>query len=120
MQNFVRALVGGSMLLLAACRPNVNVQELVQHPQVGDVYVVQFQPPGTAKPQFYLYRVQTVRPDAVDIAAARQPVPELPTAAPVPASFSTTLETYTRAQALELLHEQPGDVNHARLVEVLR
>ncbi|MDU0371754.1 hypothetical protein ACFPAF_15230 [Hymenobacter endophyticus] len=120
MQNLVRALIGGSMLVLAACRSNVNVQELVQQPQVGDVYVVQFQPPGTAKPQFYLYRVQTVRPDAVDLAAARQPVPELPTAPPAPASFSTTLETYTRAEALELLHEQPGDINHARLVEVLR
>lgn len=118
MQNLIRALFGGSILLLAACRP--NVQELVQQPQVGDVYVVQFQPPGSPKPQFYLYRVQTVRPEAVDLTAARQPVPEVPPAPPAPASFSTTTETYTRAEALELFQEQPSDVNHARLVEVLR
>ncbi|RSK42444.1 hypothetical protein [Hymenobacter perfusus] len=118
MQNLIRALLGGSMLLLTACRP--NTQELVQQPQVGDVYVVQFQPPGSPKPQFYLYRVQTVRPETVDLTAARQPVPELPAAPPAPATFSTTTETYTRAEALELLQEQSGDVNHARLVEVLR
>ncbi|AHJ96538.1 hypothetical protein [Hymenobacter swuensis] len=119
MQNLVRTLLGGSMLLLAACRP--DVQELVQQPQVGDVYVVQFQPPGSPQPQFYVYRVQTVRPDAVDLAAARQPLPAPPTTPPAPAIFSTTItETYTRAEARELLHEQPGDVNHARLIEVLR
>jgi len=118
MQNLIRALVGGSMLWLTACRP--NTQELVQQPQVGDVYVVQFQPPGSPKPQFYLYRVQTVRPDAVDLTAARQPVVEVPSALPAAATFSTTTDTYTRAEALELLHEQPGDVNHARLVEVMR
>ena len=119
MQNIVRALLGGSIWLLAACRP--DVQELVQQPQVGDVYVVQFQPPGSPQPQFYVYRVQAVRPDAVDLAAARQPVAELPTAPPAAATFSTTTtETYTRAEARELLHEQPGDVNHARLIEVLR
>jgi hypothetical protein len=118
MQNLIRALLGGSMLVLAACRP--NVQELVQQPAVGDVYVVQFQPPGSPKPQFYLYRVQTVRPDAVELAAARQPVAEAPAAPPAPGTFSTIIETYTRAEALELLHEQPGDVNHARLVSVLR
>lgn len=118
MQNLIRTLLGGSLLVLSACRP--DVQELVQQPQVGDVYVVQFQPPGSPKPQFYLYRVQTVRPDAVDLTAARQPVPELPAAPPAPASFSTATETYTRAEARELLHEQPGDVNHARLIEVLR
>ncbi|RSK48280.1 hypothetical protein [Hymenobacter rigui] len=119
MLNYAR-LLGSCLLaaLLTACRP--NVQELVKQPQVGDVYVVQFQSPGSAKPQFYLYRVQRVRPDAVELAAARQPVTEPPATLPAPGTFSTTIETYSRAEALELLHEQPGDVNHARLIEVMR
>ncbi|RSK36156.1 hypothetical protein [Hymenobacter metallilatus] len=117
---FSARLLGNLLLvaLLTACRP--NVQELVQQPQVGDVYVVQFQPAGRPEPRFFLYQVKNVRPDAVDLVAARQESAEAEVDTSQPGFFSDKVLTYTRAEALELLQEQPNDSQHTKLVEVKR
>ncbi|UOQ76284.1 hypothetical protein MUN84_17160 [Hymenobacter sp. 5516J-16] len=59
-------------------------------PQVGDVYVVQFQPRDTQQQRYYFYQVYAVHPEAVDLHPARQEAinPEADVSAP--ASSPTT------------------------------
>ncbi|MBX0292004.1 hypothetical protein K3G63_16250 [Hymenobacter sp. HSC-4F20] len=89
-------------------------------PRVGDVYVVQFQPRGTQQQRYYFYQVHAVRPDAVDLHPARQEATTPQAAISAPGFFAENSMTYTRAEALELLQEQPGDVQHTRLIAVRR
>ena len=61
-----------------------------------------------------------MRPDAVDLAVGRQESTNPQTDAQTAGFFTAKTLTYTRAEAQELLQEQPGDPQHAKLVEVLR
>jgi hypothetical protein len=95
----------------------------LQNPKVGDVYVVQFQPRNSTEQRYYFYRVFAVRPNEVDLHPARQDVkdPQADTSAPqFFADDAKNMMTYTRAEAQELLQEQPGDVLHTRLIAVRR
>ncbi|SNR71753.1 MULTISPECIES: hypothetical protein [Hymenobacter] len=118
MQTIFRLLSGLvlGVTLLTACKP--NLEEQLQNPRVGDVYVVQFQPVNTQLQRYYFYQVAAVRPDAVDLHPARQEATDAQASTAAPNFFSDNTLTYTRAEALELLQEQPGDVQHTRLVQV--
>ncbi|MCA8829117.1 hypothetical protein [Hymenobacter pini] len=119
MLNYARILCCSLLItLLTACRP--SVEELVQQPKVGDVYVVQFQPAGSAEPHYFLYQVKAVRPEAVELVAAQQESLKADVDASQPGFFSDKVLTYTRAEALALLQEQPGDIQHSKLVAVKR
>lgn len=92
----------------------------LQNPQVGDVYVVQFQPRNTTEQRYFFYQVFAVRPNEVDIHPAKKEVSDSQADSSAPAFYSADKMTYTRAEALELLQEQPGDVLHTRLIAVRR
>jgi hypothetical protein len=97
------------------------LREQVSRPRVGDVYVVQFQRAGTAAPRYFFYHVFRATPDSAYLHPAGQdaatPDADLTQPALQP---STNTMLYSKAELLELLQEQPGDVNHARLVRVRR
>ncbi|GAA4018047.1 hypothetical protein GCM10022408_34680 [Hymenobacter fastidiosus] len=91
----------------------------VAKPRVGDVYVVQFQPGGAAARRYFFYHVFRATPDSAYLhpagkdaatAAADLTRPEF--------QPSANVMVYTLAELLELLQEQPGDVNKARLIQV--
>ncbi|SNC67267.1 hypothetical protein SAMN06265337_1893 [Hymenobacter gelipurpurascens] len=92
----------------------------LQNPQVGDVYVVQFQPRNTTEQRYYFYQVFAVRPNEIDLHPAKKEVAGPQADSNAPDFYSTDKMTYTRAEALELLQEQPGDVLHSRLIAVQR
>lgn len=115
--RFVRVLALGTALL-TACQP--DLKEQLQEPKVGDVYVVRFQPGGGAAKRYYFYQVAAVRPTEVDIHPARQEAAQPDADLSAPNFFAENTLTYTRAEALELLQEQPGDVQHTQLVQVRR
>ncbi|WBA42090.1 hypothetical protein [Hymenobacter canadensis] len=107
--------------LLAACSGSESVQEQVADPQVGDVYVVQFQPQGSPAPRYYFYHLFRVAPDSVYLHPARQDSPS-PDADLRQLAFEPTPKTivYTRAELRELLELQPGDVTKSHLIQVRR
>jgi hypothetical protein len=95
----------------------------LQNPKVGDVYVVQFQPRNTTEQRYYFYQVFAVRPNEVDLHPARQESKDPQANTSEPRFFTddaNNVMTYTRAEARELLQEQPGDVLHTRLIAVRR
>ncbi|QJX47676.1 hypothetical protein HMJ29_12275 [Hymenobacter taeanensis] len=107
----------------AAPTDTTSISAQLQNPRVGDVYVVQFQPRNTTEQRYYFYQVFAVRPNEVDLYPARQEAkdPQADTSAPrFFANEASNAMTYTRAEARELLQEQPGDVLHSRLVAVRR
>lgn len=120
MSPIIRRLCLLFLPLLSACS-NETVQEKVANPQVGDVYVVQFQPAGTTSTRYFFYHLYRVTPDSAYLHPARQ---DSPTAdadlrqlafEPLPKSIP-----YTRAELVELLNEQPGDLSKSKLIEVRR
>ncbi|TGE08063.1 hypothetical protein [Hymenobacter fodinae] len=107
----------------AAASADTTLSAQLQNPKVGDVYVVQFQPRNTTERRYYFYQVFAVRPDEVDLYPARQESTDPQADTSAPQFFATTASnvmTYTRAEARELLQEQPGDVLHTRLIAVRR
>ncbi|SHJ05152.1 hypothetical protein SAMN02745146_2124 [Hymenobacter daecheongensis DSM 21074] len=93
----------------------------VAAPQAGDVYVVQFQPPGAAQRRYFFYHVFRVTPDSAYLHPARKDAADAAADLAQP-DFQASANTmaYSRAELAELLQEQPGDVNKARLVQVRR
>ncbi|GAA3944821.1 hypothetical protein [Hymenobacter algoricola] len=93
----------------------------VADPKVGDVYVVQFQPPGTAQKRYFFYHLFRATPDSAYLHPARKDAADANADLTQP-DFQASANTmvYTRAELAELLREQPGDVNKARLVQVRR
>lgn len=91
----------------------------MQNPQQGDVYVVQFQPQGGTETRYFFYQLYRVTPDSVYLHPARTDAATADAALPDMFAQDKSLP-YTRAEARELLQEQPGDVLHSRLVEVRR
>ncbi|RPD45447.1 hypothetical protein DNI29_18885 [Hymenobacter sediminis] len=106
-----------SAFLLTGCQP--SLEEKVQNPQKGDVYVVQFQPQGTTTARYFFYELYRVTPDSVYLHPARTDAATADAAAPDMFAQDKSLP-YTRAETRELLQEQPGDVLHSRLIEVRR
>lgn len=119
MQNTFRWLAWLPLLLAGACAD--TVQEQVANPNVGDVYVVRFQPQGTTATRYFFYHLYRVTPDSAYLHLARQDSPsadaDLRQLAFEPSANSIG---YTRAELLELLKEQPGDATKSRLVKVRR
>lgn len=98
-----------------------QLQQQITNAKAGDVYVVQFQPPGGAAKRYFFYHLFRATPDSFYLHPARKDAPTATADLTQPdyqASAATMV--YTRAELTELLHEQPGDVNKARLVQVRR
>ncbi|TGD82825.1 hypothetical protein [Hymenobacter wooponensis] len=107
----------------AAASADTTLSAQLQNPKVGDVYVVQFQPRNTTEQRYYFYQVFAVRPNEVDLHPAKQEAKDPQADTSTPGFFSndaSNMMTYTRAEARELLQEQPGDVLHTRLIAVRR
>ena len=105
----------------AAVEPVADpLREQVSQPRVGDVYVVQFQKPGTDR-RYFFYHVFRATPDSAYLHPASQDAatPDADLTQPGLRPSANTM-LYSKAELLELLQEQPGDVNHARLVRVRR
>ncbi|GGG36891.1 hypothetical protein [Hymenobacter glacieicola] len=118
MQQLLRLGSAGILVaLLTACQP--SLEEKVRNPQQGDVYVVQFQPQGAPATRYFFYQLYRATPDSVYLHPARQDAASPDEAAQATFAPEKNLP-YTRAEALELLREQPGDVLHSRLIEVRR
>ena len=120
MPTVIRNLCLLFLPFLSACSDD-TVQGKVNNPQVGDVYVVQFQPAGTTTTRYFFYHLYRVTPDSAYLHPARQ---DSPTAdadlrqlafEPLPKSIP-----YTRAELVELLKEQPGDLSKSKLIQVRR
>ncbi|GAB3227551.1 hypothetical protein GCM10027346_11040 [Hymenobacter seoulensis] len=112
-----------SATLVSSCNhapTTADLRQQVQNPKVGDVYVVRFQPQGKPEHRYYFYRVAAVRPADIDLHPARQDAADSLADVSVPNFFAEKPLIYTRPEALELLYEQPGDVQHSRLVAVRR
>ncbi|RYU82175.1 hypothetical protein [Hymenobacter persicinus] len=110
------------LLLLGAAGCNKpSLREQVANPRVGDVYVVQFQPPGTTEKRYFFYHVFRATPDSAYLHPASKDAATADADLSQP-EFQPSANTmlYTKAQLAELLQEQAGDVNHAQLVQVRR
>jgi hypothetical protein len=120
MQNFLRRLRWLPLLLTVSCATD-TAQEQVANPQVGDVYVVQFQPQGTTTTRYFFYHLYRVTPDSAYVHPARQDSPT-PDADLRQLAFepTPTVIGYTRIELAELLNEQPGDVTKSKLIRVRR
>lgn len=107
--------------LLAACFDSKSVEEQIADPEVGDVYVVQFQPAGTTATRYFFYHLYRVAPDSVYLHPACTDSPT-PDADLRQLSFEPTPTTiaYTRAELRELLQQQPGDATKSQLIRVRR
>lgn len=120
MPHFLRQLSWLPLLLAGSCSSD-TVQDQVANPKVGDVYVVQFQPQGTAATRYFFYHLYRVTPDSAYLHPARQDSPaadaNLRQLAFEP---SATSIGYTRAELTALLQEQPGDVTKSKLISVRR
>ncbi|MFD2786039.1 hypothetical protein [Hymenobacter rubripertinctus] len=100
--------------------PDSALTQKVQEPRLNDVYVVTYQPAGGNEQRYFFYRVSAIKPKSVDLLPARQESTD-PRADVSAAGFFTDKPlTYTRAEALELMQEQPGDVQHTRLIGIRR
>ncbi|TGE25468.1 hypothetical protein E5K00_09840 [Hymenobacter aquaticus] len=98
-----------------------RLRSQVLHPQVGDVYVVQFQRPNNLGSRYFFYHVFRTAPDSAYLHPAYKDAATADADLSQPefrASDNTMV--YTQAELLELLREQPGDVNKAKLVRVRR
>ncbi|MBT9395296.1 hypothetical protein KLP40_19170 [Hymenobacter sp. NST-14] len=100
--------------------PDSALMQQVQEPRLNDVYVVAYQPAGSPEQRFFFYRVSAVRPESVDLLPARQESTDPAADVSAAGFFTDKALTYTRAEALELLQEQSGDVQHTRLIRVRR
>ena len=109
------------LLLVAAGCNKPSLREQVAKPQVGDVYVVQFQPQGGPDKRYFFYHVFRATPDSAYLHPASQESADANADLRQPQfQASTNTMVYTRAELAELLTEQPGDVSKARLIEVRR
>lgn len=119
MQQIIRVcsvwLLGA--FLLIGCQP--SLEEKVQNPQQGDVYVVRFQPQGDTTTRYFFYQLYRLTPDSVYLHPARTDAATSDAALPNMFAQEKSLP-YTRAETRELLQEQPGDALHTRLIEVRR
>ena len=102
------------------CSRSETLEQQVASPRAGDVYVVQFEPAGAARSYFF-YHLYRSTSDSAYLHPARQPAPDAAADLTQP-QYKPSANTiaYTRAELAALLQEQPGDVNHARLVQVRR
>ncbi|SET72510.1 hypothetical protein [Hymenobacter actinosclerus] len=105
---------------LLAAPPDTSLVRRIQHPQLNDVYVVAYQPGGGTAERYFFYRVSKAGPATVDLLPARQESTDPAADVSAAGFFTDKALTYTRAEALELVQEQPGDVQHTRLVAVRR
>ncbi|PJJ59155.1 hypothetical protein [Hymenobacter chitinivorans] len=105
----------------AADTAAVRLRERVAHPQVGDVYVVQFQRPDNQTSRYFFYHVFRATPDTAYLHPAYKDAATADADLRQP-EFRASDQTmiYTQAELLELLQVQAGDVNKARLVQVRR
>ncbi|RFP65180.1 hypothetical protein D0N36_09950 [Hymenobacter lapidiphilus] len=105
---------------LLAAPPDTTLARRIQRPQLNDVYVVAYQPAGGSGERYFFYRVSRTTPTTVDLLPARQESSDPAANVSAAGFFTDKALTYTRAEALELLQEQPGDVQHTRLVQIRR
>lgn len=120
MRSFPKIQLLPALLLLGACsRSDDSLLTQVQASKPGDVYVVKFQPQGRSDARYYFYHVYRATPDSLYLHPARQdaarPDADLRQLAYEPSAKSLV---YTRAEVLELLQEQPGDVTKSRLIQI--
>jgi hypothetical protein len=97
------------------------VQQQVANPQVGDVFVVQFQPQGSQEMRYFFYHLYRVTSDSAYLHPARKEATD-PAADLTQPDFQASGNTiaYTRGELAELLNQQPGDVLKTQLVQVRR
>ncbi|WP_157541419.1 hypothetical protein [Hymenobacter aerophilus] len=100
--------------------PDTALVRRIERPRPGDVYVVAYQPGGGLRERYFFYRVSRADAQSVDLLPARQESADPAADVSAAGFFTNKALTYTRAEALELLQEQPGDVQHTRLVAVRR
>ena len=100
--------------------PDSALTQKIQEPHLNDVYVVVYQPAGGAEQRYFFYRVSAVKPQSVDLLPARQESTDPEADVSAAGFFTDKPLTYTRAEALELIQEQPGDVQHTRLLRIRR
>ncbi|NVO30470.1 hypothetical protein [Hymenobacter lapidiphilus] len=105
---------------LLTAPPDTTLARRIQRPQLNDVYVVAYQPAGGTGERYFFYRVSRTTPTTVDLLPARQESSDPAANVGAAGFFTDKALTYTRAEALELLQEQPGDVQHTRLVQIRR
>ncbi|NVO85669.1 hypothetical protein [Hymenobacter terrestris] len=105
---------------LLAAPPDTTLARRIQRPQLNDVYVVAYQPGGGTGERYFFYRVSRTTPTTVDLLPARQESSDPAADVSAAGFFTDKALTYTRAEALELMQEQPGDVQHTRLVQIRR
>lgn len=100
--------------------PDSALTQKIQAPRLNDVYVVAYQPAGGTEQRYFFYRVSAVKPQSVDLLPARQESTDPGADVSAAGFFTDKPLTYTRAEALELIQEQPGDVQHTRLLRIRR
>lgn len=100
--------------------PDTALTRRLRQPRSGDVYVVEYYPAGGSERRYFFYQVQVVQPESVQLLPARQEATDAAADVSAAGFFTNKPMTYTRAEALELTQEQPGDVQHTRLVQVRR
>ncbi|SDY07478.1 hypothetical protein [Hymenobacter psychrophilus] len=105
---------------LLSAPPDTMLARRIEAPQLNDVYVVAYQPSGGFGERYFFYRVSRITPTIVDLLPARQESTDPATDVSAAGFFTDKALTYTRAEALELVQEQPGDVQHTRLVQIRR
>lgn len=93
----------------------------VDNPQVGDVYVVRFQPQSTQEQRYFFYYLYRLTPDSAYLHPARKEA-TVPTADLSQPDFQASSNTigYSRDELAGLLQPQAGDVLKTQLIEVRR
>ncbi|UOQ55334.1 hypothetical protein [Hymenobacter cellulosivorans] len=101
--------------------PPTEVKLRVDNPQVGDVYVVRFQPQGTQEQRYFFYHLYRVTPDSAYLHPARKEATD-PAADLTQPDFQASSNTigYSRDELEGLLQIEAGDVLQTQLVEVRR
>ncbi len=100
--------------------PDTALVQKIRNPRLGDVYVVAYQPAGGSEERYFFYRVSKAGPKSVDLLPARQESTDPQADVSATGFFTDKALTYTRAEALELMQEQPGDVQHTPLTRIRR
>ncbi|OWP63249.1 hypothetical protein CDA63_10370 [Hymenobacter amundsenii] len=100
--------------------PDTALVQKIRSPRRGDVYVVAYQPAGSLEERYFFYRVSKAGPKSVDLLPARQESTDPQADVSAAGFFTDKALTYTRAEALELMQEQPGDVQHTHLIRIRR
>ncbi|TGE16770.1 hypothetical protein [Hymenobacter elongatus] len=105
----------------AAAAPVSELQAQLADPQVGDVYVVRFQPRDAPQEHYFFYHLYRVGPDSAYLHPARKEASTADADLSQP-DFQASDKTiiYTRAELAELQQQQPGDVLKTQLVGVRR